>query len=178
MPLTRMFGIIMMALMLAAPAWSADLSGDDVENFISSMRELKPYFNDSEPVDDDGDPSSASRMMQAWLQESAHRNEVASILDKHGYDMESWSAVAQQIVQAYMAVKLGQDGQDVIGQMEESRRAIESSKDLPQEYKAQMLAQMDASMEELKKSLDAPAADQAAVSPHIEELDTVFEWQE
>lgn len=179
MPLIRMFGIVLMTLTLALPAWSATLSEGDVENFISSMHELKPYFNDSESMDEEDEtPGDSSRMVQSWVQELSEQHKVESILDAHGYNLESWSVLAQQVVQAYMAVKLGQNGQNVVGQMEESRKAIETSKDMPQEYKAQMLAQIDAGIAELKKNLDAPTADQDAVKPHLGELDTLFEWQE
>ena len=43
-----------------------------------------------------------------------------AIIGKHGFDFDSWSAVSQQVTQAYMAVKLGADGQDVMGQMRQS----------------------------------------------------------
>lgn len=103
---------------------------------------------------------------------------MEAIIAKHGFDFDRWAAVSQQVTQAYMALKLGKDGQDVMGQMGQSIAEIETNKDIPAEYKSQMIAQMQASMAEMKKVLEASPEDQSAVQPFVADLDAIFEMQE
>jgi hypothetical protein len=113
-----------------------------------------------------------------WAQGLKERAEVEGILKKHGFDFESWATVSQQVTQAFMAVKFGKDGQDIMGQMQQSMAEIEGNKEIPAEYKSQMIAQMQVSMAEIEKALNAPPEDQEAVKPFTSELDVIFEMQE
>ena len=77
-----------------------------------------------------------------------------------------------------MAFKFGKDGQNVVGQMQESITEIENNKDIPAESKAQMLEQMKQSVAEMENSFKAPQEDQDTVKPYVAELDKIFDWQE
>ena len=57
-------------------------------------------------------------------------------------------------------------------------KEIESNKDIPAEYKTQMVAQMRQSMAEMEKTLATSPENQEAVRPFLSQLDTIFEWQE
>jgi|JTFP01.1.fsa_nt_gb hypothetical protein len=179
MKLVRMAGLLMVALLLSQSAWCSGLSAKDVQGFIASMQELKPYFDQfAEETQDDGDLASTSRVVGDWAQGLKERGEVEAIIGKHGFDFDRWAAVSQQVTQAYMALKLGKDGQDVMGQMRQSIAEIETNKDIPAEYKSQMIAQMQASMAEMEKVLEASPEDQGAVRPFVSDLDAIFEMQE
>ena len=179
MKLVRMTSVLTVMLFFSSAAWSAGLTAGDVQGFIASMQELKPYYNQyTEEVGDDGDATSTSRIVTDWARGLKERGEVESILKKHGFDFESWATVAQRVTQAFMAFRLGEEGQDIMGQMRQSVAEIEANKDIPAEYKSQMLAQMQMSMAEIEKALDAPAEDQEAVKPFAAELDVIFEMQE
>ena len=169
------FTLILM--FVAQTAWCAGLSGKDVQGFIGAMQDLKPYYEQyAQEAGSDG--SDAAGVMDDWTMSLQQHHELEGMLEKHGFTAPTWPGVAHQVTQAYMAVKLGEDGEDVLGQMRQSVAEIENSKDIPAEYKAQMLSQMKMSMTQMEKSLAAPAPDQEAVKPYIGQLDTVFEWQE
>jgi hypothetical protein len=44
MKLMRMVGRLMVMLFFSSAAWSAGLTAKDVQGFIASMQELKPYY--------------------------------------------------------------------------------------------------------------------------------------
>lgn len=179
MKLMRMAGLLMVILFFSSTAWSSGLTAKDVQGFIASMQELKPYYDQyTEETEDDGDATSTAQVVTDWASGLKERAEVEGILKKHGFDFESWSMVAQQVTQAFMAVRLGKDGQDVMGQMQQSMAEIEGNKDIPAEYKSQMIAQMQMSMTEIEKSLNAPLEDQEVVKPFASDLDVIFEMQE
>jgi hypothetical protein len=179
MKLMRITGLVMVMLFFSTAAWSSGLTAKDVQGFIASMQELKPYYNQyTEEVEDDGDATSTAQVVTDWARGLKERAEVEGILKKHGFDFERWATVAQQVTQAFMAVRLGKDGQDIMGQMEQSVAEIEGNKDIPAEYKSQMIAQMQVSMAEIEKALNAPPEDQEVVKPFASELDVIFEMQE
>ena len=179
MKLVRVAGLLVVALFLSQSAWCLGLNEKDVQGFIASMQDLKPYFDQfAEETEDDGDPASASRVIADWAQGLKGRNDVEAIIGKHGFTFDSWAAVSQQVTQAYMALKLGKDGQDVMGQMRQSMAEIEGNKEIPAEYKTQMITQMQTSMTEMEKLLQASPEDQGTVKPFVTELDTIFEMQE
>lgn len=179
MKMVRLFGIALMMLLVSTVAWSADLNGKDVKSFVNSMRDLKPLFDQyAEETGDDGDATSTAQVVQDWSKGMKGRSELESVLKKNGFTYESWEQVSMQVMHAYMAVKFGKDGKNVVGQMEESRQAIQDSKDLPAESKQQLIEEMTKSIAEFKKSLDASKTDQEAVRPFITDLDAIFDWQE
>lgn len=179
MKLMRMTVLLTVMLFFSSAAWSASLTAKDVEGFMATMQELKPYYDQySEDVENDGDATSTAQVVSDWASGLKERGEVENILSRHGFDFESWPVVAQQVTQAFLAVRLGQDGQDIMGQMQQSVAEIEANQDIPAEYKSQMIAQMQASMTEIEKALSAPPEDQEAVKPFLSELDAIFEMQE
>lgn len=179
MRLWRFLVMVSAILLVAQSAWCAGIGAKEVEGFIGVMQELKPYFDQyADEAEDDGDATSTSRIMGDWARSLKEQREVEGMLKKHGFDVESWSEVAQQVTQAYMAVKLGVEGEDVLGQMRQSVDEIKANKDIPAEYKTQMVAQMEQSMAEMEKTLATSPESQEAVKPFIPQLDTIFEWQE
>jgi hypothetical protein len=179
MKLMRMAVLLMVMLFFSSTAWSAGLTANDVQGFIATMQELKPYYDQyTEDVEDDGDATSTAQVVTDWASGLKERGEVEAILSRHGFDFESWATVAQQVTQAFMAVRLGKDGQDIMGQMQQSVAEIEGNKDIPAEYKSQMIAQMHTSMTEIEKALNAPPEDQEVVKPFASDLDVIFEMQE
>lgn len=179
MKLVRLFGPLLVVLFFSQSAWCAGLSESDVKGFVGSMQELKPYFDQyADETGDDGDGASTAQVVSDWAKSLKEQQEVEGVLKKHGFDFERWAAVSQQVTQAYMAFKFGKDGQDVLGQMQESITEIENNKDIPAESKAQMLDQMKQSMAEMEKTFQAPQEDQDTVKPFVADLDKIFDWQE
>jgi hypothetical protein len=179
MKLVRVAGLFIMMLFVSSNAWCSGLTATDVQGFIASMQELKPYFDQyAEESGDDGDSTSTAQVVTDWAQGLKEQRDVEAILGKNGFDFNTWSTVSQQVTQAYMAVRLGKDGQDVMGQMRQSIAEIEGNKDIPAEYKSQMIAQMQTSMAEMEKVLTASPEDQDTVKPFVSELDAIFEMQE
>jgi len=179
MKLARLFGMIFIFLVLPLMAVAADLSPKQVEGFVGTMKELKPFFDTySDEVGDDSESTTTSELMSDWTASFKEYKEVQDILKKHNYDMNSWSVVSQQIIQAYMALKLGADGKNVVAEMQDSLKGMESSPDIPAEQKAEIRKQMQKSIAEFEKSLKASKVDQDAVKPFTKQLDELFEWEE
>lgn len=175
----RLFGVLVTMLVFSTGAWGATLAAGDVKGFVGAMQELKPYFDQyADEVGDDGEGSGAAQVMGDWARSLRDQQEVEGTLRKHGFDFERWAVVSEQVTQAYLAIKFGAEGEDVLGQMRQSIAEIENSKDIPAESKAQMLEQMRQSMEEMEKSFAASPEDQAALKPFLAQLDAIFEWQQ
>ena len=108
MRLWRLLVMLPAFLLVSQGAWCAGIGAKQVEGFIGAMQELKPYFDQyADEAEDDGDATSTSRLMGDWARSLKDQREVEAMLKKHGFDVESWSEVSQQVTQAYMAVKLG-----------------------------------------------------------------------
>ena len=171
---------VFVLILLPAVAQAQELSTEQVRSFVGAMQEFKPGFDQyAEEVGDDGDAASTSKLVADWAREFKWSPEMLSVLQKYGFDAKTWPVTARLATQAYMAVKLGEDGQDVLGRMRHSMREIETSRDIPEEYaeyRAHLLTQMRANIAEMEKTLNAPRKDQEAVQPFIPQLDAIFEW--
>lgn len=179
MIMMRLFTSVLIVAVLASGAWGAGLSEKDVRGFVASMHELKPYFDQyADEVGDGSDASGTAQVVSDWAKSLRQQHELEGLLAKHGFDFESWAAVSQQVTQAYMALKFGQSGQDVVGQMRQTMAEIEANKDIPAESKEQILGQMRQSMAEMEAIFSASPEDQAMVRPFVSDLDTIFEWHE
>jgi len=177
--MSRVWLVLSFLLFLVPSAWSADLKADAVKGFIGSMEELKPYFDQyADETGDDGDVTSTAEVVADWAKSMKDQHEIEKVITKYGFDFESWTAVSKQVTEAYMAVKLGKDGEDILGQMQKSIDDIQSNKDIPADYKAQMVEQIRTSMADMQKTFEASPADQATVKPFVPKLDTIFDWQE
>lgn len=178
----NLFGRVMVwaaLVLLPSTVWSQDLSTERVQGFVGVMEEFKPFFERyAEDADDDGDAASTAKLVTDWAHEFKCSSDMLTVLEKHGFDKDSWPVVAAQVSQAYMAVKFGEHGQDALGQMRRAVMEIEGNRDISAEDKAQMLAQMKENMAVMEKTLSAPAADQDAVREFIPQLDAVFGWSD
>ncbi|NLW82685.1 MAG: hypothetical protein GXY42_13600 [Desulfovibrionales bacterium] len=167
------------ASMMWTPVWSAGLTGAQVKGFVHVMQELKPLFDKyADEIGDDGDAMSTAHIVRDWAGGLQGQTEAEGVLRRYSFDSTSWSAVSQQVTEAYMALKFGKDGQDISAQLQDALRAIEDSSDFPAEDKEQMVARMKQSIEEFERIRNVPQADQDAVQPYLTNLDTIFDWQE
>jgi uncharacterized protein YecA (UPF0149 family) len=179
MRLVRLFGLVMVLVTFSVSAWAAGLSGSQVEGFVNSMKDLKPYFDQyADEVGDDGDATSTAQIVKDWASGLKEQREVMGILKKHGFDQNSWADVSQLVMRAYMAIKFGEEGRNVPAQMAESLKEIEANPDIPAEQKAEIRASMQKGIEEFEQNMDAPEEDQDSVRPYLDQLDAIFEWQE
>lgn len=179
MGIRRVFGALLVLLVFSTGAWSANLTARDVQGFVNSMQELKPYFDQyADETGDEGDAGSTAQIVSDWARSLKEQQDVQVVLTKNGFDHESWAVISQQVTSAYMALKFGKDGHNVIGEMRQSMTEIEANADIPAEQKTQMVTQMKQSMAEMEKVLSAPVDDQNAVKPYLSKLDAIFEWQE
>lgn len=172
-------GLVMMFVLYAASAWSADLTKKQVEGFVHSMTELKPLFDSyADEEGDDGDASSTAQIMKDWTTGLRERQDFLAILKKNGLGLADWETVSQDVVHAYMAIKFGKDGKDAVAQMQESMRTLESSPDISEAQKEEILTQMRQGIVEFEEMLSAAPENQAMVRPFLSQLDTIFEWQD
>lgn len=179
MRLARVFGIVLVLLTFSFSAWAEGLTGGQVEDFVNSMKELKPYFDQyADEVGDDGDASSTAQIVNDWVSGIKGDQEILAILNKHGFNESSWATASQAVMKAYMAIKFGEEGKNIPAQMAESLKEIEADPDIPEDQKAEIRASMQKGIDEFEKNVNAPQDDQDAVRPYLSQLDTIFEWQE
>lgn len=99
--------------------------------------------------------------------------EARDILAGHGFDGDSWSVTAQQVMRGYSANALTDaERAEMLDGMEDVRAELAQS-GLPPEQQAAVLAQMEAQMQ----YLDADPSERAATAPHIREIERVFDLE-
>ncbi|NLY41109.1 MAG: hypothetical protein GX055_05750 [Desulfovibrionales bacterium] len=175
----RVVGAMVLLLFFVGPAWATGLTATHVEGFIHAMTELKPMFDSyADEIGDDGDASSTVQIMRDWTAGMRTHQDFVSVLRKNGFDLPTWEAVVPDVVQAYMAIQFGKDGLDAIAQMQESLQSIENNPDLPEEQKAEIQAQMRATIAEFETIVRTSPENQDVVRPFVPRLNAIFEWQD
>lgn len=179
MQAVRLFIFMLVTIFAVTNAHAVGLVAKDVQGFIEVMQELKPLFNQyADEVGDDGDASSTAQLMSDWVSGLRAQKNIEVVLKNHGLDFFAWENLAGQVTQAYIAVKLSHNGQDIRGQMRQSLAEIAANPDLPAEYKAQLLEQMQENITQFETIVSASAEDQAVVQPFLPQIDAIFDWQE
>ncbi|MDP6708920.1 MAG: hypothetical protein QF893_21460 [Alphaproteobacteria bacterium] len=101
--------------------------------------------------------------------------EIVSIVKRNGFSgLGQFAGVADRIIKSYVSLKAGPQMRQVGPQVEQAIRQIEAS-GMPEAQKRQMIAAMRNSQQMSAAVQKVPAADLAAVRPHLASIDAVLQ---
>ena len=161
--------LLLMLLLTGAPLQAAGLTEAQVRGTLGAIQELEATFGQS------GQDQGANTDLRAFAGNQADIDKAMAILRRHGFEtVEEWTAVAQRVVNAYMALKFADEQPDAEAEMARARAEIEAS-DMSPEQKQQMLAMMAQSMASMRAMTSAPPEDVATVRSLQPELDAYFD---
>jgi hypothetical protein len=168
---------------LASTAQETPLTDQLIDKYIQSLKKMQPLSDRINTEDTQG----AATMAKLWLEgDTAAINqhletkpyyaELATVVEQSGFESTAnWVETAQRITQAYMALELGGQEEQVAAQMEASLQQVRDNEYLDEVQKENLIQQLRASQVHLSNLQNVSAADQAAVKPHREKLRNYFE---
>ncbi|WP_166261734.1 hypothetical protein [Marinobacter salicampi] len=174
--------VLVLALLAVAGSLQAEtLTDKRIENFIASLQELKTMeseFQDMGPDMSAGagkTPPDMSKLMSNSMEQiRGHEmyDKVEQVVEDHGFDsVEEWSTVGDRVLNAYMAKRMGGEGNEMQNEMSAAMREIQNNPDMSQAQKEQMMAMMGGAMKSVESMANAPEEDIKAIEPHMEALD-------
>ncbi|MEQ8936396.1 MAG: hypothetical protein RIE56_11460 [Amphiplicatus sp.] len=182
--MTKLIAALGAVFILAGAAFAADpapLTDAKIKNFIASMESVKALGHELEAsgktdtLEIDAMPKAGEEFRPytksvAALKEKhpADHQRLAALVKPHGFSVDSWAETGDRVMIAYMAEKVAEHPES-LAHAQAMDPAMLSM--VPPEMRAQMEGAM-AMMETVKK---APAADRAALRPHMAALDAELE---
>lgn len=170
---------------IAAPAASrADLTPDAVERFMATVAPVselvaehrRPLRHLARAMARAPQPHRSTLFTDAIGRTRAApaRHALAVIVAEHGFDSpEAWARVADRVVVAYAALRLGAQRDSLSRGLDRARRAVETNPRLKRQDREVLLAELDSGAAVLDR-LRAPEDDIAAVAPHVAALRRSF----
>lgn len=141
----------------------------DVENFSETLRKEgkdKALSTATQPVPGEKDYRPYSKGVTLMKEKFPEEyKELGAIITRHGFSsQENWAEVSDNVMLAYMALKIE----------DQNPKALEQMRNIPKETKKQMppetLAQIEQSLALMEIFSAAPAENKAVVKPHIGEI--------
>lgn len=185
--MTRMFAALAsLVLVFVAPAvLAAPLTADQAARFVASLPDAQALENEfgtealknqdlESFLGDDGTFLPYTRGLAILRQEAPEGvRKLGGIVSRHGFSsVESWAQVGDRVLQAYAAVKMGENmPQDAMAGM--TAMGPEMLAQLP----PQVRSQVEASMKMMNAFKEVSDADKAAVAPVVSQLDQFVEIQ-
>ncbi|MEQ8179487.1 MAG: hypothetical protein RIC52_02355 [Amphiplicatus sp.] len=182
--MTKLIAALGAVFILAGVAFAADpasLTEAKIKNFIASMESVKALGHELEAsgktdtLEIDSIPKTGedfrpySKSVAALKEKHpADHQRLAALVKPHGFSVDSWAETGDRVMIAYMAEK-AEEHPESLAHAQAMDPAMLSM--VPPEMRAQMEGVM-AMMETVKK---APAADRAALRPHMAALDAELE---
>lgn len=171
--------LVVAMVAFGAMAQAANLTAKQITGSVAAMPEMgklgKKYKLDdvknrpSRTVSTNFEKEFSDGMKK--LHASGGYGEASAIARKHGFSSpEQWAGVTARVMRAYLALTIGPRLQASRAQMKQSMAMIQNNPQISPDQKKQIMAQMQAGsrmMDELEK---VPAADKAAVKPHMKAL--------
>jgi hypothetical protein len=160
--------LMLLLLLIASPLPAAGLTEAQVRGTLGAIQELEATFGQG------GREQGASPDLRD-LAGGQDIDRAMAILRRHGFhSVEEWTAIAQRVVNAYMAIKFADEQPDAEAELARARAEIEAS-DMSPEQKRQMLAMLEQSMAAMRSMSSAPPEDVATVRGLQPELDAYFD---
>lgn len=165
----RLHLLSLLLVLLPATSFAAGLTEAQVRGTLGAIQELEATFGRQ------GHDQGPGTDLRAFAGNQADVDRAMAILRRHGFaSVEEWTAVAQRVVNAYMAVKFADEQPDAEAELARARAEIEAS-DMSPEQKQQMLEMLTRSLASMRAMASAPAEDVATVRGMLPELDAYFE---
>ncbi len=166
--------IIALFLFGSAPAFA--LTSTDVEQFIKSMEELRPFFAEYDENIQDldrKDDFTSEGVKKAMLEPFAQNQEMSAIVKKHGfYSPEQWAETGSKISRAMMAIIVD----EAVANADDLKAKIQTDKNTTPEMAENLVAAIARSNQEFKEMLsDVAKSDIEVVTPFISQLEEVLD---
>lgn len=181
---------VFMMLIMATHAWSASLAEADVENFISSLKEIQvlgQQYDDLNNLDDELelDAEEEMKMPENPMSDSLERirgheiyGRIQNVVRDHGFsDAEEWANVGDRVFRAYISLDLEDEKPAMRAEMEDALREIEENPHMSDHQKTQMKQMIENVMSSVEEMTDAPEADTDVVKGHMDELRQLLETE-
>ncbi|MGB8275640.1 MAG: hypothetical protein WCF16_10275 [Alphaproteobacteria bacterium] len=149
----------------AAPEAAAPLSQDKAKAFVEAMEEIRPKIDAFHGKQAKGGKPPEEAEVKA--QEA----ELVAIVQKHGFDKESWNSTGDRVVSAYSFAKLENSGKSVEDQIAAAEARVQADTQSPPDQKKHLLQ----ALKETREQYKAAAVDKPAVLPLMERLKKVLE---
>ncbi|MBC7326393.1 MAG: hypothetical protein H5T99_13950, partial [Moorella sp. (in: Bacteria)] len=141
---------------------------------------LEPEFEDLDnEMDNGGTTPDFSRLFSDSLSQLKGRDSYSRLEDiarNHGFNsLEEWASTGDRVFQAWMAIEMEQQNPAAQQEMNAALAEVENNPNMTAEQKTQMRAMMQSAMGAMESASNAPAADIAAVRPHLDALRAMSE---
>lgn len=147
----------------AAPA--EPLTADRAKAFVEAMEEIHPKVAAFRAAQ----AKSGKKAEEAELK--AEEAELLAIVQKHGFDKESWNATGDRVVSAYSFARMEQEGKDVEEKISAAEQRAQQDPKMTVQQKADLLA----ALEETRQQYHVAALDKPVVIPLMDRLKKVLE---
>lgn len=160
---------LLIATLFGAPARAeSPLPARQVEAFVASLEEMSRT------------QAAVSHIQAAtaryWLLEAGAAHDAHRVLTRHGFTETSWGETAYRVINAYLVLKDG--GAAHSGAMDEdiqqAVKEIENDAELSEAQRAEFIARLRASREEILRSRVGSEQDLAVVRPFEARLDKLI----
>ncbi len=180
---------VFMMSITATYAWGASLTDADVENFISSLKEIQvlgQQYDDLDNLDDEFSPGAEEmKMPENPMSDSLERirgheiyGRIQNVVRDHGFtDAEQWANVGDRVFKAYISLDLEGEMPAMRAEMEDALQEIEENPHMSDQQKTQMKQMIENVMSSMEEMTDAPEEDMAVVEGHMDELRQLLEME-
>lgn len=169
-----------MTALMSFQVMAADLKGQDVSHWLTSMPTLKPWLEQHESeltanISEPNNPKVVFEESIPALKKAGLYDELNIKVKKLGYsDVEQWTAITQQVTFAWMALAM-EENKTQIDAAKAQFEAMKINPDIPAAQKAVMAKMMAPALAMVELASQSSAADKGAVKPHQGKLRTYFD---
>lgn len=167
----RLPNLIMLAVLVLIPckASAQELTSTTIEAYLAGMQEIIQYLDSQGLMDESSEAMETSR----W-ESYATSQHVASIINKYGFNVETFGDVHLRIIQAYAAIKMAEHGAEMDADMAQAREEIMSNPYMDDAQKQQMLQNLEMAQAQYRVYQNVPEADKNAVRPYTDRIEQVY----
>jgi hypothetical protein len=152
----------------AAPQQAAPtepLSQERAKAFVAAMEEIHPRVAAFRAAQ----AKSGNKPAEADLK--AQEAELLAIVERHGFDKESWNATGDRVVSAYSFARMEREGKKVEDQIAAAEERVQKDSKMSPQQKADLLA----ALKQTREQYQLAGLDKPAVIPLMDRLKKVFE---
>ena len=173
----RLFAVVLIGIFtFSSQVFS--ITNSDVKKFIKATSELVPLFEEMDEEDeedyDENEDFDIQTVTEEFIKGVTGHAEMEKIIKKSGFDsVQEWAEVAAKVFMAVATIELKENMVEFDKSMEEMRKES-AAMGMTEEQLEQYESQVRAAMQQFQ---NAPEEDIEAVTPHLDELKTIMEWE-
>jgi DNA repair exonuclease SbcCD ATPase subunit len=141
------------------------LTAERAKAFVEAMEEIHPKVTAFRAAQ----AKAGKKADEAQLK--AEEAELLAIVQKHGFDKESWNATGDRVVSAYSFTRMEQEGKNVEEKISAAEQRAQQDSKMTDQQKADLLA----ALEQTREQYHVAALDKPVVIPLMDRLKKVLE---